>query len=305
MKKIIILTILLFMAIGCTPAKNDNHDNSINEDNSIWVINPYNPISYDEYYSQERKTELITSKNLVSKNNDLFCGYNRDSSGLFVYTKSNVSDSDYIDKQIIASGGKYYYYFPLLISDGYWFYYQSTDFGDTTNSKLVRVNYKGEEEIIIDNFNSNIYSDIYLIDRDVLVAVRNDEHNITLELIYLNGLVKQDIATELPSHSYIKLAAQSSSYHLGYYASNPEYISAYNNLMANDKELLNQYLKKYKYEFIEGKDEYNSRIITYIIFVEYGIYPFADFDYDIINKTSQYHPAFSEILVPDPYDPNK
>ena len=60
-----------------------------------------------------------------------------------------------------------------------------------------------------------------------------------------------------------------------------------------------------KYEFIEGKDEYNSRIITYIIFVEYGIYPFADFDYDIINKTSQYHPAFSEILVPDPYDPNK
>lgn len=39
MKKIIILTILLFMTIGCTPNKNDNNDNTINEDNSIWVIN--------------------------------------------------------------------------------------------------------------------------------------------------------------------------------------------------------------------------------------------------------------------------
>ncbi|MGN1398999.1 MAG: hypothetical protein ACI4WG_03265 [Erysipelotrichaceae bacterium] len=308
MKKLFIILLFASILAGCTT--NDNNDTNkgetITEENSIWVINSYTPMSYDEFYSQERQGQLTDSNGLVAKASELVCCYGSDDEGLYVASRVPTNyDGSYVEKQYIVKDSMHRFYFSVAGSDGYWFYYAKTDYGDTRESQLVRVNYKGEEEVIIEDFSSDIYAtNAYLVDKDVLVTVRNDAENMVLELYYLNGMEKQEIDTGLPANSYIEIYPQSSSYHLTYRARNPQYLKAYNELMADNQKLLKKYLDLYHFELIDGKDAYNDNVIRYIILGEYNAYINADFDYDIINKTLTYQPLQLEVDLPRVDDDN-
>lgn len=82
MKKIAIIFLLFAICFGCN--SNNVEDDIVNEDNSIWIINQYQPLSYDEYYSKERETEIINYQLLQAKDSSLDVYYSSDDNGLFV-----------------------------------------------------------------------------------------------------------------------------------------------------------------------------------------------------------------------------
>lgn len=307
MKKIAIIFLLFAICFGCN--SNDVKDDIVNEDNSIWIINQYQPLSYDEYYSKERETEIINYQLLQAKDSSLDVYYSSDDNGLFVTTfekNSMINDfgKDYKEKQYFAKGNYYQFYESEAASDGYWFYYGKTDKADQSTRQLVRVNYKGEEEIIIDKYLDDKYDSVYLIDRDVLLAVRKDTDDISFELYYLNGLHMEEIKTDVNRNAFVEITEQPSSYHIYFEAVNPQYEECLNKL-ENDKLLLDSLLNKYEIKLIEDKEAYNNHVMVYIIYQEYNIAKIAEFDYDIINKNLSYKPLEKEIEKPDINNTNK
>lgn len=305
MKKIAIIFLLFAICFGCNT--NNVEDDIVNEDNSIWIINQYQPLSYDEYYSKERK--IINYQLLQAKDSSLDVYYSSDDNGLFVTTfekNSMINDfsKDYKEKQYFVKGNFYQFYESEAASDGYWFYYGKTDKADQSTRQLVRVNYKGEEEIIIDKYLDDKYDSVYLIDRDVLLAVRKDTDDISFELYYLNGLHMEEIKTDVKRNAFVEITEQPSSYHIYFEAVNPQYEECLNKL-ENDKLLLDSLLNKYEYKLIEDKEAYNNHVMVYIIYKEYNIAKIAEFDYDIINKNLSYKPLEKEIEKPDINNTNK
>ena len=106
MKKLLLILIVLLTCLGCSTGHNkpdtENVD-KITEENSIWVINPYNPVSYDEYYSTERTVEFYGNNNLKAKTEGLYCNYSAETNGIFVYTlqDENQFDGTYTERQFI------------------------------------------------------------------------------------------------------------------------------------------------------------------------------------------------------------
>ena len=317
MKKILLILIVLLTCLGCSTGHNKpdtENEDKITEENSIWVINPYNPISYNEYYSTERTVEFYGNNNLQAKTEGLYCNYSADTNGIFVYTlqDENQFDGTYTERQFILKPANLQTYLTsyskILQSDGYWFYFEIIDNNSSPATRqLSRINYLGEKQIIIENFDSEVYHNVYLKDRDVLIAVKNGEEFVQLELYYLNGLQKEVIDTVIPNSNgkYVKIKYVNSSYHIVYEGLSPEYIAAYNKLMADNQAELNNLLKKYKLELIEGNDDYTAQVLNYLIYVEYNTYRNADYDYNIIDKTTQYQPLITDIIVPNPIDPDK
>lgn len=194
MKKIYILLLIALLLVGCNSTQPDNNSNE-NESTSwqvieyddqkrIWVIPQYNPISKEEYYKQEKHYDTyLPNIRIKAKDENLYATYNADvTKGLYVETLSVTYPSyneqtgiytpgskENIDKQYFVETKDGDKYKSIDVSDGYWFFFQKRVFG---GDQLVRINYKGQQQIVLDDFDINDCYSISYPDQDVLYILK-------------------------------------------------------------------------------------------------------------------------------------
>lgn len=330
MKKLIISLFVLVVLLGCS-VKDDNQDNKNESDNNlivvdnkdrIWIVDDYQPLDYNSYYKNER--EYSTDQDLIrikAVDEQYSATYGVDiADGLYVQTLKIVESSyneetnqyimgsrEEIDKQYFVKTKEANNYKRIGVADGYWFYYQKyTGNGD----QLVRISYKGEQQVIMDNFDINDCYDISYPDNDVLYVLKQNsyekDYSIKLYKIYMNGMIMECVDSAIMNIDNIRphFITQENSYHILYEAENPDYTLKRNYLNDNQnvlQDLLNKYNVKLK-ESSAANDQYNTWIYNALIYKEYGINITAIFDYDVTTKDLTYSQVVSEVQFPTEQD---
>ena len=347
MKKIIILCIL-FTLLLCGCSSNNNNDNDKDKDNDkdddgkassntwivndyddstrIWVINDYQSLTNEDYYSKIRIYE--NSQDLIriqARDSQLKANYDVDlSKGFYVQTLKvvessyneetntyTIGSSEEVDKQYFIETNIAQKYKSIGVSDGYWFYFEKyTGDGDA----LVRVNYKGEEQLIMDDFDLNDCLSISYPDSDVLYILKynsfSKDYQVKLYVIYMYNVSIEKIDSQIINFEDYPpyFLTQNDSYHILYQAENPDYTNKKQYLEDNN-DILDDLLSKYNVqlkESSEANDQFNSLVLMALIYKEYGINSCAVFNYDVINKEVSYEQIAREIDFPtDEYNPYK
>lgn len=316
MKKIIIVFIVLFSLFGC---KNEQIQKPVEPEDRIWLVFDYNAIDYNTYYKQQidytGNQELIRIKATDEKYS---ATYGVDiTTGLYVQTldlvepsynpetdQYNTGSSEEIDKQYFYKTKDADFYKAVGLADGYWFYYQKrTGHGD----QLVRIDYKGEEQVIMENFDINDCYSISFPDSDVLYILKQDsfnkDYNIKLHKIYMNGMQTEVIDSKILNVKSVNMpqfVEQENSYHILYKGENPDYTKKRLYFKDNPK-ILETLLNKYNVILKESSpatDQYNDWIFNAIIYKEYGINTTALFDYDVTTKSLTYKQIPMEVDFP-------
>ena len=316
MKKIIIVFIVLFSLFGC---KNEQIQKPVEPEDKIWLVFDYNAIDYNTYYKQQidytGDQELIRIKATDEKYS---ATYGVDiTTGLYVQTldlvepsynpetdQYNTGSSEEIDKQYFYKTKDADFYKAVGLADGYWFYYQKrTGHGD----QLVRIDYKGEEQVIMENFDINDCYSISFPDSDVLYILKQDsfnkDYNIKLHKIYMNGMQTEVIDSKILNVKSVNMpqfVEQENSYHILYKGENPDYTKKRLYIEDNPK-ILETLLNKYNVVLKESSpatDQYNDWIFNAIIYKEYGINDTALFDYDVTTKSLTYKQIPMEVDFP-------
>ena len=306
MRKIIIVFIVLFSLFGC---KNEQIQKPVEPEDKIWLVFDYNAIDYNTYYKQQidytGNQELIRIKATDEKYS---ATYGVDiTTGLYVQTldlvepsynpetnQYNTGSSEEIDKQYFYKTKDADFYKAVGLADGYWFYYQKrTGHGD----QLVRIDYKGEEQVIMENFDINDCYSISFPDSDVLYILKrdsfNNDYNVKLHKIYMNGMQTEVIDSKILNVKSVNMpqfVEQENSYHILYKGENPDYTKKRLYFKDNPK-ILETLLNKYNVILKESSpatDQYNDWIFNAIIYKEYGINTTALFDYDVTTKSLTY-----------------
>ncbi|MGN1398408.1 MAG: hypothetical protein ACI4WG_00185 [Erysipelotrichaceae bacterium] len=309
MKKIIIALIVLLALFGCKDNTIENPDNPDQEkpEDRIWLVFDYQPLDYDTYYKQQKdfsdNQELIRITAIDEKYS---ATYGVDIAiGLYVQTFENTSEGrKVIDKQYFYQTKDADSYKAIGMADGYWFYYQKrTGQGD----QLIRINYKGDEQVIMENFDLNDCYSICFADVDVLYILKydsfNNDYNVKLYRIYMNEVKTEEIDSKIlnvTTTNRPQFVEQENSYHILYQGENPDYTLKRQYLESNP-DVLENLLNKYNVNLKESSpatDQYNDWIYNALIYKEYGINTTAIFDYDITTKELTYKQISTEVNFP-------
>ncbi len=343
MKKLFILFILFTLLLcGCSSSNNndynkddDNEDktssdtwivNDYDDSTRIWLINDYQSLTKEQYYSQikvyDNSQDLIR---IQANDSQLKGNYDVDlSKGFYVQTLKvvessyneetntyTVGNSEEVDKQYFIETNIAQKYKSIGVSDGYWFYFEKyTGDGDA----LVRVNYKGEEQLIMNDFDINDCLSIAYPDNDVLYILKynsfSKDYQVKLYVIYMNNVSIEEIDSQILNYEDYPpyFLAQNDSYHILYQAENPNFTNKKQYLEKNE-DVLSDLLSKYNVqlkESSEANDQFNSLVLMALIYKEYGISSYATFNYDVINKIVSYEQIVRDIDFPtDEYNPYK
>ena len=304
------------MLCGCK-TNNGDQNNPGKQEERLWIVPEYQSLDYDSYYQKEKIFTQFTQRdvNLKIQAVDSKYGtfYNIDAAkGLFIEFFPPDSDSQGLEyqKQYVWESDDAYKYKTIERSNGYWFYLQkSTGNGDV----LVRTDYLGNEQFLMDNFDFTDCYDICYPDDDVLYILKYDnfnrDYNVKLYRIYQNSVVDEIDSGILATDDWKPLfEPQKSSYHILYEAENPDY-TVKKRYLAENPEVLNQLLAKYNAQLKESSpatDQYNRFVYHALIQKEYGINFIAIFDYNVMTKELTYTPIEQEFEFPtDEYNPYK
>ncbi|MDO4378358.1 MAG: hypothetical protein Q4C64_04305 [Erysipelotrichia bacterium] len=313
MKKLFIIFIVLTMLFGCK-ANNEDPNNTDKQEERLWIVPEYQSLDYDTYYQKEKiLTQQQVNLEIHAVDSRYGTAYDIDAAkGLFIEFFPPDPDSQGLEyqKQYVWESDDAYKYKGIGRANGYWFYLQkSTGKGDA----LVRTDYLGKEQFLMDNFAFADCYDICYPDDDVLYILKydsfNQDYTVKLYRIYQDSVVDEIDSGILAADDWKpSFEIQESSYHILYKAENPDY-TAKKQYFSENPEVLNQLLAKYNVQLKEASpatDQYNSFVYHALIQKEYGINFLALFDYNVMTKKLTYVPVDQEYEFPtDEYNPYK
>lgn len=281
--------IISIILVGCQ----NNNVSMIDYDAYGWEVPRIKDESYGEYYSklhvyyQRSNNQLLFKEK--NKSNNVFCNKNGITMEVTtcddIKTTYKIADGDYKNYQHIS-------YF----SDGYWFYFYALDEGEEVK-QFVRINLKGEKQVIIDDMGSSDLTDAEgklfpaeIIDHNVMLIACTDEKTVVIKRIYIPDMTIETIET--PISSFKGFSEQINSNHIYYLGINPKYHEKYMELKSN-KEFSDTLLEKYKMINLhpEVKEKYldteTNEFMRYIIYKEYGISMYCSYGYDFATKETK------------------
>lgn len=289
---------------------------SYSNDEKIWIVEERNPVSYEEYFSQEH---IYTDQSQITIKSNEETSYNEivfDEYGMAVNLVYETGESK---KQYVLFGN--YTTHTYLASDGYWVYCIS-------GKELLRISVEGEKEVLYtfdkdiklhDNSTHLPYEDDFpIIDYDILLFKEIVDGTIYIHRMYLPEKKIDSFKLSLNSDEYAwlgfgnfevftsddyemkrnynGLVGQKSSNHILYYAVNPQYL-AKAKILKENLDLCYKLYKKYLYVNSEEqmKSEmaialdnpvaynYEVKRLKWIIASEYGIEERVNYDLNVLT----------------------
>ncbi len=293
MKKRILIVLSLLMLINLVGCQTKTE--TIDYDKYCWEVPTIVDETYEQYYSKEHIYYQRSVNQLLFK--EKINGYSFDCSGNGIILHVINEEGKTTDYQI-ATGDYKNCLDASLFDDGYWFYFYTLD-SDNNIKGLIRVNLKGEKEIIFEdivdsgimNFHGYIEGkSTKVLDHNVMIAICENDSGMSIKRIYLPDMTIEEYETPLLKDTVeYETLEQINTKHIYYKGIDPDYYAKYLELK-EDKVLADSLIEKYNlanaYEGV--KDDYLNYhlndVCRYILWQEYGLYAYSSYDLDMESK---------------------